>query len=209
MTLPCGSSLFNMIALTLSLLIFLVPLAYSPGPGNIFFATIGARDGVRGVARANAGYHLATFIVTLSVGLGFGWFAKTSPVVLHVIRYAGAAYMLVLAWHLLQAGSHDGKSNASTATFTDGFALLLLNPKAYLIIALMFSQFTSADTNDSWLRVFWITTVFTLNNLLAFTLWAYAGDRLATQFRSPRHARQFNLAMGLMLAGVTIWMMLR
>ena len=199
----------GMIDLTLPLLIFLAPLAYSPGPGNIFFATIGARDGFWGAARANAGYHLATFVVTLLVGLGFGWFAKASPIALDVIRYAGAAYMLLLAWRLLRAGTHDGKSEATTATFMDGVVLLLLNPKAYLIIAVMFSQFTKSGISDNWLRVFWITTVFTLNNLLAFTLWAYAGDRLAAQFRNPRQARQFNFAMGMMLAGVTVWMLLR
>ena len=198
-----------MFELTLPLLIFLAPLAYSPGPGNIFFASVGARDGVSGVTNANIGYHFATFIVTLMIGLGFGWFAKASPIILNIMRYAGAAYMLFLAWRLVNAGAHHGKSDAITATFWDGVILLILNPKAYVIIALMFSQFTNSSIDVNWMRAIWITAVFTLNNFVAFTLWAYAGDRLATQFRNPRQARQFNFAMGLMLAGVTIWMLLR
>ena len=31
--------------ITIALIIFLFPLAYSPGPGNMFFATNGARFG--------------------------------------------------------------------------------------------------------------------------------------------------------------------
>ena len=117
--------------------------------------------------------------------------------------------MLFIAWRLVRSGPQDGKSDATSATFFDGVVLLLLNPKAYLIIAVMFSQFLSVGENDGWFRILWITTVFTLNNLLAFTLWAYAGDRLAAQFRNPKQAHQFNMAMGLMLAGVTLWMLLR
>jgi len=33
--------------IAIALLVFLFPLAYSPGPGNIFFATNGARFGFR------------------------------------------------------------------------------------------------------------------------------------------------------------------
>ncbi len=57
---------FNEISL---LLIFLFPLAYSPGPGNIFFAALGARYGSRASLAANLGYHLATFVVSFAIGV--------------------------------------------------------------------------------------------------------------------------------------------
>jgi len=82
--------------------------------------------------------------------------------------------------------------------------LLLLNPKAYVIIALMFSQFLGTATDLA--LVLGIATVFTLNNLLAFTAWTVAGDRLLSAFRTEAHARQVNTAFGLALGGVAIWM---
>ena len=48
----------------LALLIFLFPLAYSPGPGNTLFAANGAVFGFRATLPASAGYHLATWAVT-------------------------------------------------------------------------------------------------------------------------------------------------
>jgi threonine/homoserine/homoserine lactone efflux protein len=80
-----------MFEMTIALLLFLVPLAYSPGPGNMFFAAIGGRFGLRASVPATVGYHLATFIVTAAVGLGFSGLATLSPVLFDLLRYGGAA----------------------------------------------------------------------------------------------------------------------
>ena len=49
----------------LTLLLFLAPLVYSPGPGNLFFAALGARFGWRGTLLANLGYHAATLLMSM------------------------------------------------------------------------------------------------------------------------------------------------
>lgn len=195
--------------LTVALLLFLAPLAYSPGPGNMFFAAIGGRFGLRASVPAMVGYHLATFIVTAAVGLGFSGLATLSPVLFDLLRCGGAAYVFWLAWGFLRAGAMTGTTEARQASVVDGAILLLLNPKAWLIIALMFTQFLpGAGVNDPALVV-WITAVFTLNNLLAFTVWTLAGDLLARRFRSASGARRMNTFFGGMLAAVALWMLLR
>ena len=57
-----------------ALLVFLFPLAFSPGPGNMFFAANGARFGFVKTLSANFRYHFATIIVTFIIGLGFSFF---------------------------------------------------------------------------------------------------------------------------------------
>ena len=57
----------------LALLVFLFPLAFSPGPGNMFFAASGARFGFLNTLSANFGYHLATIIITFLLGIGFNF----------------------------------------------------------------------------------------------------------------------------------------
>ena len=156
---------------------------------------------------ANAGYHLATWIVTFAIGLGFGWIATGFPAYLQVIKYGGSLYVLYLAWCLARAGTIDHDTEAKHAGFLDGVILLLLNPKAYLIIALMFSQFSGAGAEPQLTLVLWIATLFTLNNLVAFSLWAFVGDRLAMAFRHETRARQLNLFFAAVLAGVAIWML--
>lgn len=187
----------------LALLLFLSPLAYSPGPGNLFFAANGARFGVLATMPASFGYHLATLIVTLAIGLGFLTLLEKVPALFEVIRWAGAAYVLWLAIKLIRAGRLSSQSKARPAGFIDGAVLLILNPKAYAIIALMFTQFLS-----SGLSALTIAVLFTANNFVAFTIWTWAGDRLAALFASEIGAARLNTGLGLALAAVAIWMLL-
>lgn len=183
---------------TLALIAFLTPLAWSPGPGNMVFAANGAAFGVRAILPALLGYHLATFAATLPIGLGFGAVTAWVPAVMGPMRVAGAVYVIWLAWKLAGARA-AGQAAPRPAGFRDGVMLLVLNPKAYLIIALMFTQFPQHPV--------WVTTVFTANNALAFIGWAMMGRALGRLFTKPRAARVLNIGLAAMLAGVAIWIL--
>ncbi|MGL4321850.1 MAG: LysE family translocator [Paracoccaceae bacterium] len=190
-----------------ALILFLLPLAYSPGPGNMFFAAIGARFGTAASVPASAGYHIATWVVTFAIGYGFMQVLSDYPAIFTAMKLAGSAYMFWLAWVFLRAGASDGAVEARPASFADGAVLLILNPKAYVIIALMFTQFLSPDAGNFMTLLLVITTVFTLNNLVAFTLWTMLGDGMARLFRTERHARLLNSGFGMTLIGVAVWML--
>ena len=83
-----------------ALLAFLFPLAFSPGPGNMIFAANGARFGVQATLGATAGYHLATFLVTVALGLGFISAISSAPEVFNVVKIAGSLYVPVSYTHL-------------------------------------------------------------------------------------------------------------
>jgi threonine/homoserine/homoserine lactone efflux protein len=197
-----------MIQTLTALVLFLFPLAYSPGPGNLFFAANGARFGFRATLWATAGYHLATWLLTAVIGLGLLGALEAAPRVFHILQLAGACYVLWIAWGMLKAGALNSGAQARPASFRDGVILLLLNPKAYVIIALMFTQFLAPGVGNHVLLVLTITTVFTLNNFIAFSLWTLAGDRLAAVFTQDRSARALNLMFGTVLAMVAVWMAL-
>jgi threonine/homoserine/homoserine lactone efflux protein len=117
-----------MFELLTALIAFLLPLAYSPGPDNLFFAANGARFGTRKTLPANAGYHVATILVTLAIGMGFGLIATRHPQLLEAIKYIGSAYVLYLAYRMYRAGTVNGASDARPAGFVEGGVLLLFNP---------------------------------------------------------------------------------
>ena len=189
------------------LVVFLFPLAYSPGPGNMVFAANGARFGLRATVPASLGYHMATWLVTAAIGFGVVSALAAAPTVFLVLKLAGALYVFRLAWRLFHAGATDGGAEAGPATFLDGAVLLLLNPKAYVIIALMFTQFLPEAGAERGGPVMMITTVFTLNNLIAFTVWTVLGDRLAVFFAHDGSARALNRGFGAVLAAVAVWML--
>ncbi|NBB97272.1 MAG: LysE family transporter [Alphaproteobacteria bacterium] len=181
------------------LLLFLFPLAYSPGPGNLFFAAIGARSGWRATLPAFIGYHLATLIAALAVGAGV--FLASRPIVSTALTLAGTGYMLWLAWKLWHAGAAQGRGGPTGASFTDGAALLALNPKAWAIMAALFALYPDADLPTT-LRV---AAIFTLNNLVAFAVWTMAGQALLGQ---SRHVALMNRGFALLLAAVALHMAL-
>ncbi len=183
--------------MTLALLVFLFPLAYSPGPGNMFFAANGARFGFWATVPANIGYHIATWLMTVAVGAGFLAVFSDYPKVFLSIRIAGALYVLWLAWGLFKAEPMAAASAARVAGFWDGVVLLLLNPKAYVLMALIYSQFGAEG------RLFWIATVFTTNNIVAFCLFALVGEVISSRFSAGPWG---NRVLGGMLAAVAVWM---
>jgi hypothetical protein len=48
----------------------------------------------------------------------------------------------------------------------------------------------------------------TLNNLVAVTAWTVLGDILR-QFRTPTRAHRLNVAFGVLLAAVALWILMR
>lgn len=192
-----------------SLIVFLFPLAYSPGPGNMFFAANGARFGFRSTIPANLGYHIATFVVTAVIGLGLESGLEDHSTAFSVLKTAGSLYVLWIAWKLFRSGAvNSDEQPAQAATARDGAVLLLLNPKAYVIIAVMFTQFLESDNNSRFIGVLIITTIFTINNIVAFAAWTLLGDKLTTAFRSQGRARKLNIALSGTLAAVAIWILL-
>jgi len=73
-------------------------------------------------------------------------------------------------------------------------------------MALMFSQLLSTDGGLQIANTLAISTIFTLNNLVAFSIWAAVGNKNTDNFRTDEGARLLNLMFGVLLAAVAVWM---
>lgn len=116
----------------------------------------------RATLPANVGYHIATWIVTAAIGFGFLAAIEKCLQLFFVLKIIGGFYVLWIAWEMLRAGTSESSENAKPATWLDGMALLVLNPKAYVIIDLMFTQFLGQSGLSTFHAVLLITTVFAL-----------------------------------------------
>lgn len=194
-----------------ALMVFLFPFAYSPGPGNAFFAAIGASQGVRATVPALTGYHIATFVVTALIGVCMGVTILNHPVVAKSLVAVGSLYVLWLAWSFIRSARQKAAPSDAPVTepkigFWSGVIVLALNPEAYYIIAVIFTQFLRPPQNDDVITVLAITTIFTLNNLLAFIVWAVAGQVLFALFRGERAGQVLDYLFAALLIGVAVWM---
>ena len=190
------------------LILFLIPLAFSPGPGNLFFAALAARFGAKATLPALFGYHVATIIVTFVVGLGFEIGTGSNMALTRALAAIGSIYVLYLAWKLVTSKVDVNASVDRAASFMDGFFLLVFNPKAYVIIALLFTQFppTQHMASNPLLGNVIISAAFTLHNLFAFVVWILASDKVGSGFRTPDNFKRMNIIFGGLLAAVAIWL---
>lgn len=188
----------------ITLLIFLFPLAYSPGPGNMFFAALGAQSGLSASLPANIGYHLATFGVSFAIGSGFSVAFSPGSFAMTALQAVGVVYILWLASKLWRASAGPKLAGIGRAGMLQGALLLVLNPKGYLIMALMFSQFAS----QTWAQVAIIAAIFTVNNMVAFLIWTAAGQTLTQWFNSPKAARRINAGLAGCLSVTALWLFL-
>ncbi len=189
----------------LALLVFLFPLAFSPGPGNMFFAANGAKFGFVDTLSANFGYHLATFLITFFIGLGFSLFFSFIKNQYQYIQILGSLYVIYLAYKFYKAGTYNENAKNLNCTFMDGVVLLLFNPKAYVIISLMFTMFL--DNSQNIFKIILISLIFTVNNCVSFTLWTLFGDLIGAKFRNKKYSKILNNMFSLMLFLVGIWML--
>jgi threonine/homoserine/homoserine lactone efflux protein len=188
--------------------LFLLPLVYSPGPGNTFFALNGAAHGLIGIVPALAGYHVSGFLITLAIGFGLSVGIFADPVVALCLRLASAGYMFWIAWKCFRASGKTQVAGVAEAdrrgprpSFWAGAALALLNPKAYGIIAAMLGGFLGS--NPSAVRILTVTTIFIANNMVAFVFWAAFGQWLGRRLGGGAARRLYGAAF----AAVGFWML--
>ncbi|AZC27681.1 LysE family translocator [Pseudomonas sessilinigenes] len=122
-------------------------LLLSPGPNMAFVLSQGMAYGWRGGVASGLGIGVADICLTLLTATGVTTLVASWPPALDLIRYAGVAYLLWLAWKAL--GSRAGLNLADTprvplaTVFVRAMGNSLLNPKALLFFMVFLPQFVS------------------------------------------------------------------
>ncbi len=106
----------------------------TPGPNMAWLALTSASYGKRSGFAAVSGIALGLGLLAAASAVGLAELATRSPFVFGLLRYAGVAYLLWLAWKAW-AGKDElspdiANQNALGAWFRHGLLLNLLNPKA-------------------------------------------------------------------------------
>lgn len=119
-------------------------LNLTPGADMMFTLAQGLRSGPRAAMAANAGIAVGGLVQTLVAALGLGALVAAHPLAFDLIRWAGVAYLLVLAVQALRSGPVAARTVAAQSTlrvFFNAMLVNLLNPKVILFILALLPQF--------------------------------------------------------------------
>lgn len=184
-------------------LLLMFPLVYSPGPANTLFATNGARFGFFPSLPFMTGINVAFVLQSLLVGFGLSRVLEAYPQLLAAFRLLGIAYIAYLGTVFLRAAFVPSRERDSCLTFLDGMVVTSVNPKAWVMQLMMFSQFYAPDEPQS-VGVWTLTLLLSGLNISGHVVWTSLGSLLIARAGQSISLRHQNLFFALMLYG-SIW----
>ncbi|MEV4611005.1 LysE family translocator [Kitasatospora sp. NPDC049258] len=200
-----------------ALLLFLgvdLLLVCTPGPDWLYIAARGLGQGRRAALTAVLGVCAGYAVHTLLSTAGLAAALRAVPAVLPTLRWAGAAYLAILAvTMLLSLRRTDGELPAArpqpTATvLRQSLTTALLNPKGLLLYLSLVPQFVEPSAGlPIGTQVLALGTVNVLCCAVVYGLLAIAAGRLGSSVGgTPTAARRLSAVSAVLLllvAGVT------
>lgn len=191
-----------------------VLLIVAPGPDIVFLVAQGTTRGARAGFRTAMGLAAGNLVHTLAAALGISVVFQTSAVAFNLVKFAGAAYLLYLAWKMLRAqGKAEDNATAQTETrqeslFWRGFLMNVLNPKVALFFLAFLPQFASPEVGPVWAQMVFFGVLFTLLVVLIFGAFGIFAGSLAAWLARGAGGR-IGKTMKWLVSGVFVLLALR
>lgn len=182
---------------------FAVVAAVTPGPSNLILASIGATVGLLRGLPCLGGVTIGMGFMMFLVALGLGNVVVTSPGLFLILRWAGVAFLLWLAWKIATAGRGDAAERRPLG-FWGAAAFQWVNPKSWLVSVSAVSAYLHPDAGRIFAQAMGFGLLFILASVPSCFIWLAFGASLQRFLQSDRTARIFNGAMGALLAGTVI-----
>lgn len=188
-------------------------IVLTPGPNMIYLLSRTASQGRRAGLISLAGVALGFVFYMLCAALGITALVMAVPYAYDALRFAGAIYLLYLAWQTVRGGRRpalevsDMSKDSGGKLFAMGFLTNLLNPKIAVMYLSLLPQFISPGQGSVLgqslaLGFVQITISVSVNAMLVIA----AGSVAALVTQRPAWIAMQRWLMGTVLAGLAIRM---
>ncbi|GGE51253.1 lysine transporter LysE [Agaricicola taiwanensis] len=176
-----------------------------PGPGVTALVARVLAKGIRGAPAYTAGFATGSLTWFTLAATGLAALAQTFSTLFLVIKYAGVAYLLYMAWKLWKAPVGEAKAVDETPDslaklYLTGLAVNLGNPKAVVFFLALLPTLVDLQhltlVGAAELAGIIVTTIFSV-----FTAYAVTAARARRFFTSPHSMKLANRASSLVMAG--------
>jgi threonine/homoserine/homoserine lactone efflux protein len=148
----------------------------SPGTGVLYTLAAGLARGRRASVAAAFGCTLGIVPHLVAAVLGLAAVLHTSALLFQAVKFAGVAYLLVMAWQTLRehgALRVETKADPRPAreVIVTGVLINILNPKLSLFFVAFLPQFIAADETAPLLRMLELSAVFMAMTFAVFAIY--------------------------------------
>jgi len=186
-------------SLLIALIAFGAVMAFTPGPNNIMVLSSGLTYGFRRTLPHIAGIAIGVSFMVAATGLGLGAIFVAWPILQTILKYAGTAYLIYLAYVIAMSGPvKPGQDNqAAPMTFFGAALFQWVNVKGWVMAIGIITAY-SAVASFPWNIAVQAALMF-LMGALSSLLWALFGSSLRPVLTSPKAVRAFNVVMAILL----------
>lgn len=162
--------------LSLHFLLTALVVVLAPGTGAIYTIAIGLGQGRRAALWAALGCTFGILPALLAAALGLAAVLHASSLLFNLVKYAGVAYLLWLAWQSLKTGgalqvrAQPGKANGPQIALR-AVLINVLNPKLSIFFLALLPPFLSGNPAQATGEIALLGGVFMALTLLVFTLY--------------------------------------
>jgi threonine/homoserine/homoserine lactone efflux protein len=179
----------------------------TPGPGVAALVARVLGHGLRGLAPFIAGYAAGDLIWLVVAGTGLSVLASAFAGLFVALKYAGAAYLLYVAWRMATARVAVGETAPAASrgwrAFLGSLSLTLGNPKVMIFFLSIMPLVVDVRALTP-LAIAELAALCAVVMSCTLAAYALAANRARVLFRSARAMRIARRAAGSALAGVAV-----
>ena len=162
--------------MSIEFLITTLIVVATPGTGVIYTLAAGLSRGARASVIAAIGCTLGVVPHMLAAITGVAAILHASALAFDILRYAGVAYLLYLAWATWRdtgalAVDEEATPRSALRVIASGILINLLNPKLTIFFFAFLPQFVSADQSGVFLRMLGLSVVFMVVTFVVFVIY--------------------------------------
>ena len=183
----------------LSIILFGIVAAYTPGPNNFVAFYSGFNFGIKRTLPHIFGVTFGFPFLLLCMALGLINVFKLYPLIQEILKYLGTLFLIYLAYKISFSGSVSGENKKKNPVkFIETFIFQFLNPKGVIASVIIVS--TYIDTGENFVN--YTTQIIILSfivSVTSITLWTFMGRFLRKFATNQKFINYFNYAMSLLL----------
>ncbi|MCE8006784.1 LysE family translocator [Aestuariivita sp.] len=171
--------------ISLQFLVTAAVVVLAPGTGVIYTLALGLGQGRRAAIWAAFGCTLGIVPHLAAATLGLAAILHTSAVLFNIVKFAGVAYLLYLAWQALKSGgalaiSAERSAEAGPRIARRGALINVLNPKLSIFFLALLPPFLSGNPAAATAEMLVLGAVFMALTFLVFVLYGMFAAKART-----------------------------
>jgi threonine/homoserine/homoserine lactone efflux protein len=180
-----------------------------PGPSVLFVIGRTLAHGRRAGLLSVVGNECGMLVQTSLVALGIGAIVAQSIVILTVIKFAGAGYLVFLGIQAIRhrrdvsAPVEAAAPRSTLRLLGEGFVVGVTNPKTIIFFVAILPQFIDPSAGTIPFQLAELGLIFVVLALLMDSIWALTAGAARTWFaRSPKRLSNLGVAGGVVMIGL-------